>query len=66
MTLFVYGTVLQRHAGAVVTTSSTLGYADVAGEDEARGIAIRKAQELKPGFDIIDVTVLEVATGDPS
>lgn len=63
MGVYAFSTVLQRGRGPVVTTSGTLGYSEASNEDEARGIAVRRAHEMKPGFDIVEVLVLEVKAG---
>ena len=60
MAYYAYATVLTKANGVVITTSSTLGYAEATSDDEARGIAIRVAMEVKPGFNVAQVNVVEL------
>ena len=58
--LYAYATVLKKQDGCSTTIGNTLGYITARNKDEVTGVAMRRAQECKPGFDVSDVTVIEI------
>jgi hypothetical protein len=59
MKTYIYGVVLEHVGTGTLSMYHLLGHTQAVSEDEARGVAVRKATEKQPGCHVVHVGIIE-------